>query len=280
MRLALSNIAWDVAEDEAVSAMLQRYRIDAIDIAPGKYFAQPALATASDMARVKTWWAQRGIEITGMQALLFGTTGLNVFGTPDVQAALLEHLRAVCRIGAGVGATRLVFGSPKNRDRSGLNDVQTLDMAVAFFRQLGDIAAEHSVIVCLEPNPTSYGANFMTTSAETAQVILDIDHPAIRMQFDTGAIAQNGEDPATVLQSSAALIGHVHASEPKLLPLGDGGADHTAMHRALMAHVPDHIVTIEMLATPDEPHLDAIERALQVATVSYRPDSVLCPSAL
>jgi len=75
MRLALSNIAWDVAEDEAVSAMLQRYRIDAIDIAPGKYFAQPALATASDMARVKTWWAQRGIEITGMQALLFGTTG-------------------------------------------------------------------------------------------------------------------------------------------------------------------------------------------------------------
>ncbi len=172
-----------------MAALLQRYRIDAIDIAPGKYFPQPALATASDMARVNAWWVQRGIELTGMQALLFGTTGLNVFGTPDVQAALLDHLRAVCRIGAGVGATRLVFGSPKNRDRSGLTDAQALDMAVAFFRLLGDIAATQGVIVCLEPNPTSYGANFMTSSAETAQVVSAISHPAIRMQFDTGANA-------------------------------------------------------------------------------------------
>lgn len=280
MRLAISNIAWDVAEDEAVTDLLQRYQIDAVDIAPGKYFPQPALAAASDMTRVKAWWLQRGIELTGMQALLFGTAGLNVFGTPDVQAALLAHLRAVCRIGAGVGATRLVFGSPKNRDRSGLTDAQTLDIAVVFFRQLGDIAAEQGVIICLEPNPTSYGANFMTTSAETAQVVSDIGHPAIRMQFDSGAIAQNGEDPATVLQNSASLIGHVHASEPQLLPLGDGGTDHGAMHRALMTHLPDHIVTIEMVATAQEPHLVAIERALQVATMSYRPDSALRPTVL
>jgi len=275
MRLAISNIAWDVVEDEAVAAMLQRYHVDAIDIAPGKYFPQPALATASDMASVKAWWAQRGIELTGMQALLFGTTGLNVFGAPDVQAALLEHLRAVCRIGAGVGATRLVFGSPKNRDRSGLNDEQALDMAVAFFRQLGDIAAAQGVIVCLEPNPTSYGTNFMTTSAETAQVVSAIGHPAIRMQFDSGAIAQNGEDPASVLQNSAALIGHVHASEPKLLPLGDGGTDHAAMHHALMTHLPSQIVTIEMLATSQEPHQVAIERALKIAINCYRPESDL-----
>jgi hypothetical protein len=52
-----------------------------------------------------------------MQALLFGTTGLNVFGDNKSQEAMLEHLRAVCRIGAGLGATKLVFGSPKNRDR-------------------------------------------------------------------------------------------------------------------------------------------------------------------
>jgi sugar phosphate isomerase/epimerase len=100
------------------------------------------------------------------------------------------------------------------------------------------------------------------------------------MQFDSGAIAQNGEDPATVLQNSAALIGHVHASEPQLLPLGDGGTDHGAMHRALMTHLPDHIVTIEMVATAQEPHLVAIERALQVATMSYRPDSALRPPVL
>lgn len=273
MRLAISNIAWDITEDEAVAALLQRHQIDAIDIAPGKCFPQPAKATAAEMERVKDWWADRGIEITGMQALLFGTTGLNVFGSPESQDALLQHLNAVCRIGAGLGAPRVVFGSPKNRDRNGLSDAETMAVAVSFFSRLGDIAASHGVMICLEPNPICYGANFMTTSLETAQVVAQIAHPAIRMQFDTGALTINGEDPATVLQESTGLIGHIHASEPNLLPLGDGGTDHANMFQALTLCLPNHLVTIEMVATQNEPHLVSIERALGVAIQHYRPNT-------
>jgi sugar phosphate isomerase/epimerase len=270
MRLAISNIAWDVTEDEALAALLQRFEVDAIDIAPGKYFPKPAEATKADILKLRQWWADRGIEITGMQALLFGTTGLNVFGPPASQAELLQHLGAVCRIGAMLGAPRIVFGSPKNRDRSGLSDAQTLAIATSFFRRLGDLAAAQGVMICLEPNPTCYGANFMTTSLETAQMVSHIAHPAIRMQFDTGALTINSEDPTTVLQTSEGLIGHVHASEPNLLPLGDGNTDHAAMSRALSRHLPQHLVTIEMVATQQEPHLVAIERALGVAVAHYR----------
>lgn len=272
MRLAISNIAWDISEDESVAALLQRHQIDAIDIAPGKYFPQPAKATAAEIGRVKDWWATRGIEITGMQALLFGSTGLNVFGPPKSQGALLQHLDAVCRIGAGLGAPRVVFGSPKNRDRSGLSDAETMAVAVSFFRQLSEIAASHGVMICLEPNPTCYGANFMTTSSETAQMVAQIAHPAIRMQFDTGALTINHEDPMTVLQGCAGLIGHVHASEPNLVPLGDGDTNHANMFKALMQCLPDHLVSIEMLATQNEPHVESIERALGTAIQHYQPN--------
>lgn len=270
MRLAISNIAWNVVEDEAVAELLQHHQVNAIDIAPGKYFPQPAKATAAEMGRVKDWWAKRGFEITGMQALLFGTTGLNVFGATDSQDAMLQHLDAVCRIGAGLGAPRLVFGSPKNRDRNGLSEAETMAMAISFFRRVGDIAGIHGVIICLEPNPTCYGANFMTTSAETARVVKQVAHPAIRMQLDSGALTINGEDPATVLQESAGLIGHIHASEPDLVPLGDGGTDHGKVFEALMPCLPDYLVSIEMLATQGEPHLVSIERALGVAIRHYR----------
>ena len=274
MRLAISNIAWDVAEDEAVAALLQRHHVDAIDIAPGKYFPQPNKATATEIGRVKKWWAERGIEITGMQALLFGTTGLNVIGPPDSQDAMLNHLAGVCRIGAGLGATRVVFGSPKNRDRSGLSDAETMTMAISFFRRLGDIANLYGVTICLEPNPTCYGANFMTNSDETEKIVARIAHPAIRMQFDTGALTINDEDPSTALQGCKGLIGHIHASEPNLVPLGDGGTDHAKMFNALKNCLPDHVVTIEMLATQNEPHLISIERALKVAIEHYRPDDI------
>lgn len=274
MRLAISNIAWDTVEDEAVATLLQRFAVDAIDIAPGKYFPEPARATDADIAQVKGWWAERGIEITGMQALLFGTTGLNVFGSAASQAALLKHLAAVCHIGAGLGATRVVFGSPKNRDRSGLSDQDTLEMAIPFFRHLGAIAQASGVTICLEPNPACYGANFMTSSAETAQVVECVAHPAIQMQLDTGALTINGENPLAVLHDCAALIGHVHASEPDLLPLGDGGTEHGQMAAALSQYLPAHVITIEMVATKDESHLLSIERALQVATQHYRRAAV------
>jgi sugar phosphate isomerase/epimerase len=145
-----------------------------------------------------------------------------------------------------------------------------MDIAVSFFRRLGDIAGFHGVTICLEPNPPCYGANFMITSAETARVVERIDHPAIRMQLDTGALTINGEEPGVVVRECASLIGHIHASEPNLVPLGDGETDHGRMFEALTPSLRDHVVSIEMLATKEEPHLVSIERALKVAIRHYR----------
>jgi D-psicose/D-tagatose/L-ribulose 3-epimerase len=270
MRIAISNIAWDVAEDEAVAALLKKYGIDAIDVAPGKYFPDPMIVSITDITRVRDWWHQRGISIIGMQALLFGTTGLNLFGSNESQDAMLTHLAAVCRIGAGLGATKLVFGSPKNRDRSALSDDEARGKAIEFFRRLGDIACQHGVLVCLEPTPSCYGANFMTNTADTASIVSAVAHTAIRMQLDTGALSINYENARQVIKEYASLIGHVHASEPDLVTLGDGRTDHALVAETLRAYLPEQVVTIEMLLAKNESNLAAMERALIVAIRHYR----------
>lgn len=271
MRIAISNIAWDVSEDDAVAALLRENGIDAIDIAPGKYFPDPHAASDEDIASVKAVWRARGMEITGMQALLFGTSGLNLFGSEASRAAMLAHFTAICRIGGKLGATRLVFGSPKNRDRGALSDDEVDAIALPFFRALGDAAAKHGVIICLEPNPPLYGANYMTTSAETAAVVRKVAHPAIRMQLDSGALAINGEDPAQVVADCADLIGHIHASEPGLLPVGDAGSDHARVYAAIKTALKNHLVCIEMVATASEPHVQSIARAVAATIRHYRP---------
>lgn len=270
MRLSISNIAWDVRDDAAVANLLRVHGVDAIDVAPTKYFPDPAQASDAQLAAVKAWWAERGVAIIGMQSLLFGTQGLNLFGPPAVQQAMLDRFEAVCRVGAGLGATRLVFGSPRNRDRAGLTDAQALDIAVSFFQRTGKLAGVHGVTVCLEPNPVRYGANFMTTTDEALQVVQAVAHPAIRLQFDTGTAAINGEQLEDVLARCAAWVGHVHLSEPDLLPLGDGGTDHARMNAALLQHLPGMARTVEMLATTAEPPLAAIDRALAAAVGYYR----------
>ncbi len=270
MRVSISNIAWDIAEEEVAAALMNKYGIDAIDVAPTKYFPDPKVASQADITRVRDWWHQRGIAIIGMQALMFGTTRLNLFGSNETQATMLAHLDAVCRIGAGLGAIKLVFGSPKNRDRSALADDIAQDIAIAFFRRLGDIASQHGVVICLEPTPPCYGANFMINNAETAGIVTAVAHPSIRMQLDTGALTISGEDTRQIIKKNAALIGHVHASEPDLVTLGDGGADHAEVAEALTAYLPEQVVTIEMLPARNESNLAAIERALIVAIRHYR----------
>lgn len=269
MRVSISNIAWDTSLDEQVCQMLQRHGVDAIDIAPGKYFADLSTTTAEQISLVRSWWADRGVEIIGMQSLLYGTQGLNLFDEPDVQRRMLEHLRNVCRIGGGLNASRLVFGSPRNRDRSGLSDAQSLEIASSFFQRLAVIAFDHGVSICLEPNPECYGANFMTTTADTADVVQAVAHPSVRLQLDSGAVFINGESPAAVCAQFQHLIGHVHVSEPQLVPVGTGAMNHQEVAAALRDCLPELPVTIEMLTTTVDDPLPALDASLQFVTACY-----------
>ena len=113
MRISISNIAWEKDEEPEISELLGRLGVSAVDVAPGKYFPDVSAASISDIRKVRSWWNDRGISIYGMQSLLFGTRGLNVFGDRGSQERLLTHLGHVCRIAEGLGAGRLVFGSPK-----------------------------------------------------------------------------------------------------------------------------------------------------------------------
>jgi len=270
MRISISNLAWDINEDLEVVSLLKEYAIDAIDIAPGKYFPEPGKATTAEIKAVKTWWHNQGIEIIGMQSLLFGTVGLNVFGTETVQQKLLKHLAYICRIGSDLGATRLVFGSPKNRDCTGLSATEIKINSQNFFNKLGDIAADNGVVICLEPNPVIYGANFMTSSDETYNVVKEIAHSNIKMQLDTGAVIINQENIMEVLEQARDVIGHIHLSEPQLAPIGDSLAGHATFAEVLKKHLSNYPATIEMLATHDESHLASIRRALTFITSLYR----------
>jgi len=270
MRIGISNLAWEPPLDHAIAQRLQARGVDAMDIAPGRYFPDPARTSASEITAVRDFWASRGVTIIGLQALLFGTRGLNLFGEPAVRTAMLDHLAAVFRIGQGLGARVAVFGSPKQRDRSGIDEARALDLAVEFFREAGDRAALAGLTLCLEPNPPRYGANFMTTAEATAEVVRAVAHPAIRLQCDLGALQIGGESLIDGLDDWQSLVAHVHLSEPDLLPLGTGGTPHAAWAPTLRERLPQVVACIEMLPPDAADPVAVIDAALALASTHYR----------
>lgn len=264
MSLSISNIAWNPNLDDSIAELLNKHDVHCIDIAPGKYFNNLMEVETSEILSVKHFWDMRRISIIGMQSLFYGTKGFNVFG--ETYADMLSYLGIICKTASILGARFLTFGSPKNRDRSRLSDSETLDRALSFFYKAGKIAQNHNVVLCLEPNPKEYGANFLTTTNETYNFIKMLNHPNIKLQLDVGALILNDETIKDIDMSSD-MIGHIHISEPQLRPVGTNQAEHSLF--SLTIKKLESNKTIEMLTTDAGNPLEVIEKSLIFAKRLY-----------
>lgn len=261
MRISISNIAWDTQFDSQVLDILLAEGVDAIDIAPGKYFPDVPNTTRAEARAVRQFWNSQGIDLVGMQSLLFGAGDIHVFG--ETSEKVYDRLCDVIVLAEWLGITRLTFGSPKNRRVDGMPADQATCLAIDFFRRVGRFARERGVVFCLEPNPVEYGADFMTDTPSTARIVELVDHPAVKMQLDLGAVQMNGEHGNfdELIVKYYGLVGHVHVSMPQLAPVTDGVLAN--LGPAVKQFLPGHIATIEMLASSAP--LDQIHHAVQTS---------------
>lgn len=264
MALSISNIAWNPDQDESVAKLLKIKNVHCIDIAPGKYFRDLRQTPLEDVLNIKRFWASYDISIIGMQSLFFGTCGYNVFGPTHVE--MLSYLRRVCTVASVLGIKFLTFGSPKNRDCTGLSTSETWDMALSFFYEVGKIAKNSDVTICLEPNPKEYGANFLTTTEDAAFFVKQLNHPNIGLQLDTGTLSLNNENPS-IIRKVQDVIKHIHISEPYLKPLSEMQERHL-LYSPYVKHLKCY-KTIEMLTDGCKDTLCTLHQSLTFAQKLY-----------
>lgn len=267
MRLAISGISWEPRDDDAVAAVLAKRGVDAIELAPTKLWPRLDEAPEQAVRAYARTWADRGVRIVALQALLFGRPDLVLFGEPAARERTLQFLMRVIEIAEWLGAGVLVFGSPKNRLVGDMPRAQAKEIATAFFRALGRCAREHGTLFCIEPNPKDYGCDFVQTAAEGAELVREVNEPGFRLHLDAGALCLNHEDPGAAIAGGREWLAHFHISEPHLVPLGSGGTDHASMAEALRAHDYRGVVSVEM--RPDPRQLAGIDAALQLARAVY-----------
>ena len=140
------SIVWDIDEDDSIAELLVARKVLCIDVAPGKYIRTYPDFDQDRVLRIRKWWNSRGIEIIGMQGLLFGVRDAfyskikiprkSIYGTEEV----FWHCEIAWSQKTGIwvakkSKTRLLKSRRSKRD------------CADFFCRVGDMA--HAYGVCL-----------------------------------------------------------------------------------------------------------------------------------
>lgn len=260
--ISVSSLAWQPTDDEAVAHLLETSNVHAIDLVPGKYFSIDEFSE-SEVKRFNAFWQARGISVIGMQSLLFGLGDPSIFDKSGSDI-IIERMRRLCLLSELLGSKSLTFGSPKSRVFAQRDRASAQQVALGLFSTLNSIAADHGVAICLEPNPTAYGCEFLTSTQEVSAYVSDLNLEHIRVQLDTGAALMNQESSEF---ADLAPIGHLHVSTPNLFGVPASDAE-TRIEQARilkswsMLPIESGHATIEMLnPNPNEP-LVAIAHAV------------------
>lgn len=251
MKLAVSNIAWPREEASAAAEALVACGVTGLEVAPTLLWPDPLAATPAEVRAARQWWAERGLTIVAAQSLLFGRPDLVIFGSADARQATRAYLARVAGLCGEVGATRLVFGSPKNRLVGAMPRPEADQIALEFFAGVADDCAAAGVQLVLEPNPPQYGADFAVNAAEALDLVRRIDRPGLGLHLDTGCMTLAGDAVPATLASAADSLRHFHVSEPYLAVPCTDAVDHVGFAAALARIGYQGWVSIEMrAATP------------------------------
>ena len=252
MILSVSNIAWRPEERFAAYDLLAQAGLSGLEIAPGLFFhaaSDPFAPDAASAAAAMEEIAVHELSLVSMQSLLFGMEGAALLGDADARAAFETGMTRSIDLAGRFGIPNLVFGSPRQRRiPDGMMRADGWAQAADTFRRLGCRAAAAGTVLAMEANPASYGTNFLTTLDEAEAFVAYVDHPAVTLILDLGAMQMNnafgtvaGRIPALVPRLS-----HMHVSEPQLAPAPADATDLAQVLAALQHAGYRRAVSIEM----------------------------------
>ena len=269
MKIAISNIAWDNNEEQAILEFLSVHGISHLEVAPTKYWNDPVSVPPSEIDRQKRRLNELGFEVIAAQALFFGHPELSIFGEKELRKTTLEYLRRVSETSIRLGAKALVFGAPKNRLRGNLSEQVVSEIAADFFQEAAEQIFSLGGILCLEPNPVEYGCDFITTSKQAIAFVERINHPGLRVQLDTSTMTINGENPLEVIEKGLAWTGHFHISEPYLGLIDAGKTKHAAIAKKLHNMSFDGPLSIEMRSGLGTSNCESVKSAIKLVKSLY-----------
>jgi sugar phosphate isomerase/epimerase len=263
MKLSISNIAWSKSNDDTVYSLMSKYGCIGLDIAPSRVCTNPSLfkKNEEEIISFRRTLNSNGVHLVAMQSLLYGNQTVQLFESRDSNKIAIALLKNMIDLGFALGVSRLIFGSPKNRVIGHLTE-EKMCVANETFTELGVYAKSKGIIFCIEPNPSVYGGDFLTSTIQAIEFVRKVDNANVKINLDTGTMIINDEKIREILHDNLDYVGHIHISMPNLSPISFLPLHHELISFLLRNNYQDW-VSIEMAPVEEENQIAVIENALR-----------------
>jgi D-psicose/D-tagatose/L-ribulose 3-epimerase len=167
-----------------------------------------------DYARAAALIRGHGLGVS-MDAVISPARDL-IHPDPAIRAAGVAYVRTAIAAAAAVGATNLVgplyagvgrtwLATPDERERD-------MDLLVSLLRPLAAIAADHGIMLCIEPL-NRFETSFINLAAQAVEVVDRVDHPALQMMLDTFHMNIEERSLGAAIRLAGSRLRHVHTCE-------------------------------------------------------------------
>ena len=242
--LCISNICVNEISQLQFSSILKVLGFKNVEVAPTKL-----IDNWNELNKINfDVFIKNNINPYSFQSITYTLNDLNIFSEKRNQ--LLEHLKNVIDTASKQNIKILVFGCPRNRKIININN-NNEEIAINFFREIGDYCKNKSVKICVEPNSKKYNCNFINSIEEAEIFVKKVNNPNIRMMLDLGnAIMENNNLNKIILLKD--IVEHIHVSQEYMESFNKPHTNNLIFKKYIRLMRYNKNITLEMLIKEDE----------------------------
>jgi D-psicose/D-tagatose/L-ribulose 3-epimerase len=167
-----------------------------------------------DYARAAEIARDLGLEVSVCAAM--GPDRDLIHSDESVRASGTAYLRHCIEAAGTLGATNLVgplYSAVGRTWQAGADErARDLDLLVRPLSDLARYAAEHGVVLCVEPL-NRFETSFINLAAQAIEVVDRVDHPACAIMLDTFHMNIEERSLGDAIRATGSRLRHLHACE-------------------------------------------------------------------
>ena len=228
MKYGMNLLLWATAVDESHDGILEQIKEIGYDGVEVPIFEHDAAA----FQRLGGKLDELGLERT---AVTVSTGDANpISPDPTIRAEAVTRLKGAVDMCELVGAPMLCgpYHSALGEFSGAMPSEEEWANGKATLREVADYAGEKGVTLVLE-YLNRFELYFLNSAADCARFVREVDHPNLRMMYDTFHANIEEKDITEAVKSCIDVCAHVHISENDRSTPGSGGVDWDTSFAAL-----------------------------------------------